>query len=443
MRAKSRTIECEPARVADVQAGSPAERAGLRAGDSILTIDGGRPRDVIDLYMALADGGEHLVDIEREGTAERSSLALSLGPEAPGIEMSEQIFDGVRTCENTCMFCFVDQLPEGLRKSVYIKDDDYRLSFLCGNFITLTNMTRADVKRVVRQRLSPLYVSLHSTDHSIRTRMFGNPEADSALKALKELLRAGIEVHIQIVLVRGVNDEERLDATLQDLSRHYRRVASIGVVPVGLSSGGRRTLPDRFGFDAESSARVIEQVAWWSGRFEGCGPYAADEFFFMAGEEPPGAAYYGSFDQTENGIGLARLFRDSFLEAVGSTPLGPGCAEGVALVTTPAGAWALDPLGIEAAGARILVCENTLFGSRVNVCGLLSGREVERVLGGADGVKVALVPDVMLDHLERFIDGVTLAQVAERTGVPLVKVPATGEGLLEAIVGTGEKGGRL
>lgn len=425
-----------------MQVGSPAERAGLRAGDRILTIDGGRPRDVIDLYMALADGGDHVVEVEREGTAAGSSLSLRLGPDAPGIEVSEQIFDGVRTCENACMFCFVEQLPEGLRKSVYIKDDDYRLSFLCGNFITLTNMTRSDVKRIVRQKLTPLYVSLHSTDHSIRTRMFGNPEADSALKVLKELLKAGIEVHLQIVLLRGVNDEQKLDATLDDLSRRYRKVASIGVVPVGLSSGGRKTLPDRFGFDAKSSASLIEQVAAWRGRFEGCGPYAADEFFFMAAEEPPGTAYYGSFDQTENGIGLARRFRDSFLEAADAAPLEPGCADGLALVTTPAGAWVLDPLGIERAGARLLACENTLFGPKVNVCGLLPGADVERTLAAAEGVELALVPDVMLDHMERFIDGVTLEQAADLTGVPLEKVTTTGEGLCGAMNDACRKGGR-
>ena len=185
MRGKARTIEYGPAPVAGVTSGSPAERAGLRTGDRIVSVDGTQPRDAIDFYLALAGGEEHHLEVERAGAGERGLLELHLGSEAPGIDLAAQVFDGVRTCENTCMFCFVDQLPEGLRKSVYVKDDDYRLSFLGGNFITLTNMTHADVKRVVRQRLSPLYVSLHSTDHSIRTRMFGNPEADSALKILK------------------------------------------------------------------------------------------------------------------------------------------------------------------------------------------------------------------------------------------------------------------
>ena len=442
MRGKSKTIECIPAPVESVESSSPAERAGLRPGDTIFSVDGMRPHDAIDLYLALADGGDHSLEVERAGMGKRSSVELHLDAEAPGIELSKQVFDGVRRCRNNCMFCFVDQLPEGLRKSVYVKDDDYRLSFLGGNFITLTNMTRADVKRIIHQRLSPLYVSLHSTDHSIRTRMFGNPEADSALKVLKELLRAGIEVHLQIVLLKGVNDEEKLDATLADLSRHYRGVASVGLVPVGLSTGGRKTLPDKFGFDAESSARVIEQLSAWTDRFEGCGPYAADEFFFMAAREPPEAEYYGAFEQTENGIGLARFFRDEFAEAVSSSSFGPGRRQSVALVTTPAGAWALGPLGVEAKGAKLLVCENSLFGSRVNVCGLLPGSDVERALAGAGDIEIALVPDVMLDDEERFIDGTTLAQVSERTGVRMRPVLTSGEALLEALGGAVGEGGK-
>ena len=441
MRGKSKTIECSPAPVASVECSSPAERAGLRPGDTIVSVDGRRPQDAIDVYLALADGGDHSLEVERADTGQRSCLELHLGAEAPGIELSKQVFDEVRTCQNNCMFCFVDQLPEGLRKSVYVKDDDYRLSFLGGNFITLTNMTRADVKRIIHQRLSPLYVSLHSTDHSIRTRMFGNPEADSALKVLKELLRAGIEVHLQIVLMRGVNDEEKLDATLADLSRHYKGVASVGVVPVGLSTGGRKTLPDKFGFDAEASARVIEQLSAWTDRFGGSGPCAADEFFFMAAQEPPVAEYYGAFEQAENGIGLARIFRDEFAGAVSVGSSEPGSGQGAALVTTPAGAWVLGPLGIEATGSELLVCQNGLFGSRVNVCGLLPGGNVESALAEAGDIELALVPDVMLDDEERFIDGVTLGEVSERTGVRMRPVRTSGEGLLKALVGAGGEGG--
>lgn len=181
MRDKGKTIECGPAPVAHVDAGSPAERAGLRAFDKILTIDGQPLRDLVDFYVAISEGPDHRLEVDREGT--RLYLDMRLGSETCGIEMSEQVFDRVRTCDNNCMFCFVDQLPAGLREPVYVKDDDYRLSFLSGNFITLTNVNRSDVKRIVRQRLSPLYVSLHATDPGVRKKMFGNPDAGGALKA--------------------------------------------------------------------------------------------------------------------------------------------------------------------------------------------------------------------------------------------------------------------
>ncbi|MHB8896288.1 MAG: PDZ domain-containing protein, partial [Candidatus Geothermincolia bacterium] len=219
---------CGPAPIAAVEPGSPAAEAGVLQGDRVMRIDGAPLRDVIDLYVPLASGGTVTLEIERDG--ELSEVTIDLGSRSAGIEIAEPVFGEVITCDNNCMFCFVDQLPEGLRRSVYIKDDDYRLSFLSGNFITLTNLTRADVKRITGERLSPLYVSLHSTETVVRKKMFGNPEAARSLKILKELMRAGIEVHVQIVLVKGVNDRDHLDITLQNLHDRYAAFGSIGVV---------------------------------------------------------------------------------------------------------------------------------------------------------------------------------------------------------------------
>lgn len=258
---------------------------------------------------------------------------------------------------------------------------------------------------------------------------------------MKEILAAHIRVHIQIVLMRGINDGAVLERTLADLHRDFRSVASIGVVPVGITVGGRRTLPDKYGFERESSAEVLEQLQRWRARFFQAGPFAADEFFFMAGEEPPAASYYGEFEQTENGIGLARLFRDSYAAAARHAPIAPGSCSGVALVSTPAGAWALCSLGIDPAGARVLDCGNSLFGSKVNVCGLLPGKDVAGALAQAPGLRLALIPDVMIDGESRFIDGETVEDVSRRAGVQVRAVPTRGEALVLELSRAAKAGG--
>jgi putative radical SAM enzyme (TIGR03279 family) len=418
-----------PAPVAGVEAGSAAEAAGIKAGDLMVRIDGRPLRDLIDVYVALSDDRPHAVEVRRGN--DTLVLDVDCGGTAPGLEVSEPVFGEVATCTNNCVFCFVDQLPEGLRQGVYLKDDDYRLSFLAGNFITLTNLGRADVRRIKKERLSPLYVSLHSTERGLRETMFGNPRAGRALKVLAGLLEDSIDIHIQIVVMRGLNDGEHLDRTLADLLERFSGVKTVGVVPVGLSEGGRKTLPPEYGHDRASAEAIIEQLEGWRTHFGDAGPFAADEFFFMAGQEPPDAGYYGEFEQLENGIGIARLFRDSFIDA-GGAPRDGRC-EGLALVTTAAGAWGLGRLGIEEAGVDLVVCENTLFGEKVNVCGLLPGQGAAAGLEQAAGARLALVPSVALDCEAEFIDGVTLGALSDAAGIAVEAVECSGRALAESL----------
>ena len=409
--------------------GTPADRAGIREGDLLLKVGGAPLRDVLDLYMGLAEHGPVDLELERGGAG--FTVAVEADGPATGLEVAEPVFGPVATCDNNCMFCFVDQLPEGLRGTLYVKDDDYRLSFLDGNFITLTNVDRSDVRRIKKDRLSPLYVSLHCTDVATRKKMFGNPEAGRALGVLKELLRAGIGIHAQVVLVRGINDGEHLDRTLRDIAGEYRGILSVGVVPVGMSSGGRRTLHDRYAFDRASSLRLLEQVHGWRERLSGTTLCAADEFFFMAGVQPPENEYYGTFDQLENGVGLVRRFRDQFAAAASLRPRGRGA--GATIVTGPAGAWALAPLGLERYGATTIVCENGLFGERVDVCGLLPGASVAQCLDAAGAASPVLVPSVALDDDSSFVDGVSLEEVSRLTGLDLKPVGCDGASLVDAL----------
>lgn len=419
-----------PAVVRSVEAGSPAERAGVQPGDRIQRIDGEYLRDMIDFQLLLLDDVAHSLEIERSGATVRVTVEALGRP--VGIEMEKAIFGDIMTCNNACMFCFIDQLPGGLRETMYIKDDDYRLSFLGGNFITLTNLENGDIRRIVEDRLSPLYVSLHATEPGLRGRIFGNPGADIALDALEAILDGGTRVHVQIVLIRGINDREKLDVTLDDIMSRFPGVSSVGVVPVGITTTGKTTLPMSFGHTRESASGLLEQLDHWRRILGGRGPYAADEFFYLAGEEVPAREYYNGYPQLENGIGLARKLIDEFKEAE-SRLGGTGKNGGTVVLSSPMGSWALSPLQLDRYGVSTVVCRNTLFGETVNVCGLLPGSDVARALGGARGAKTALLPDVALED-GVFIDGASPAGVSEFCGVDVVPVKVDGVCLAGALM---------
>ena len=416
-----------PAVVESVEPGSSAAEAGIRRGDRILTIDGRPLRDVIDCYVLLADGNVHALKVRRG--SRRMELSLDTGAGEPGIRFESALFGEVMKCNNRCVFCFVDQLPPGLRDSLYVKDDDYRLSFLEGNFITLTNLTGDDLKRIITDRLSPLYVSLHATDPALRKAIFGSAGANLALKVLAELLEEGIEIHVQIVLVRGMNDGANLDGTLGDISSKYGKVSSIGVVPVGMTSTGRRRSPPNTGYDRDSALNVLSQLDEWRKPLGTRGPYASDEFFYLAGEEPPPSDYYGEYPQAENGIGLARMLIDGLDSTMRRVEIKTISNE-TAVVTAPMGAWALEPLGLEGLGVKLLVCVNSLFGEGVTVAGLLPGNDIARKLRETAGIKRALVPGVSLSE-GSFIDGITLGQVSSQCGVEVKAIPVSASALLE------------
>ncbi|MCJ7653525.1 MAG: DUF512 domain-containing protein [Actinobacteria bacterium] len=418
-----------PAIVESIEPGSPAWGAGIRSGDRILSIERRPLRDVVDCYLLLAEGVKRQVRLERG--SRQIDVTLDTAAGSLGIEFASPVFGRVMTCNNHCMFCFVDQLPPGLRGTLYVKDDDYRLSFLEGNFITLTNLRRGDLKRIAAEGLSPLYISLHATNPTLRRVIFGNNIANRALKALATLLDAGIEVHVQLVLMRGVNDGGYLDETLEDIRLQYGKVSSIGVVPVGITTSGRRRLPVDMGYDSDSAVRVLSQVERWRKTLGEEVLFASDEFFYLAGESPPSSDYYAGYPQAENGIGLARMFADSIDKdkaGAGSIP----CLDGTAVVTSPMGAWALEPLELERLGVKLLICDNSLFGERVTVTGLLPGRDIARKLKVEPGVRRALVSEVSLSDC-RFIVDLSIEARSARGDVEIVAVQPCAGALMEAL----------
>lgn len=348
----------------------------IRRGDSILTVDGKVVNDFLDLYYHAAGFGPIALKIRQRGSNRTLTIRTRLLDRTARLEVQSPPF---RTCNNNCFYCFVDQLPLGLRKEVYFEDDDYRLSFLYGNFISLTNLRPHDIKRIAALRLSPLYVSVQTTDPGLRRRMFGNRQAGRVVEQLKQLIDAGIKLHAQVVLVPGFNDGPCLETTCQDLARLFPGVASIGVVPAGQTKFRSAPLP---ALDRHSARAVIQQTTQLREQFrKRFGPglvYLGDEFFFKSGRALPSARYYDGFPQIGNGIGMARAFLD---ETRRLRPL-PRTKARFLIVTGELARPLLAQLIARLETDRIDLCsvKNRFFGPSVTVSGLLAGQDIRPVL---------------------------------------------------------------
>ncbi|MGD0811822.1 MAG: DUF512 domain-containing protein, partial [Acidimicrobiales bacterium] len=299
-------------RVVAVAPGSPADRAGVQPGDEIVALDGQLPRDIIE-YQLLADQASLGLEVSRGGI-ELSLQVERDGGEPLGMEVDAALFDRVRTCDNHCEFCFIHQLPKGMRKSLYVRDDDYRLSFLYGNFTTLTRFTESDLERVLTEGLSPLFVSIHSTDPEVRARMLRNRRGATSLRWLRALLDGGIEVHGQVVVCPGVNDGDLLEATLAGVLDEYPELASVACVPLGVSRFNHEQAMRPHG--VAEAAVVVDLVEQWQEVFLACVGrrlvYAGDEYYLVAGRPFPELETYGAVAQHDNGIGMARAFEAAF-----------------------------------------------------------------------------------------------------------------------------------
>ncbi|HEX3540697.1 MAG TPA: DUF512 domain-containing protein [Acidimicrobiales bacterium] len=443
-------------RVVAVAPESPAARAGLAPGDEILAMGGQVPRDIIQ-YQLLAD--EPVLEFElRRGGLEMPVTVVRDGGEPLGIEVDAALFDQVRTCDNHCEFCFIYQLPKGLRKSLYVKDDDYRLSFLYGNFTTLTRFTESDLERVVTEGLSPLWVSIHATDPDIRSALLRNRRGATSLRWLRALLDHGVEVHGQVVVCPGINDGAVLEDTLAGVLDRYSELKTVACVPLGVSrytsEGGMRP------HTPAEAARVVAIIADWQETFlSALGRrmvFAADEYYLLTGAPFPTLDTYEELAQLENGVGLASAFAADFQgrsgghrpaggffqsvdgapaagyrapRAPGSVSLLPRPGAPVTVLTGEYGARVLAPL-VSPYG-RVLPIANTFFGGNIAVTGLLAGADVAAALAAAPVGERFLLPDVCLSG-GRFLDGLGLEDLPR----PVEVVPADGASLRRALDAT-------
>ena len=453
--------------VLDVLPGTPAQRAGIVAGDELVSINGIIPNDVIE-YQQLVDDVDPILSMLRNG--ETFETTVTKGEGTPlGLRLGSSIFDRVQTCDNHCEFCFIYQLPPGLRKSLYLKDDDYRLSFLYGNFTTLTRFTELDLSRVVDEKLGPLYVSIHATDPTVRAEMLRNRRGATSLRWLDALLDHDITVHGQVVLCPDINNGAVLERTLAETITRFPKLATLGIVPLGLSK--YNTEPNLRVHTPEEAAEDLEIIHFWQGRaLDALGRrvfQASDELYVQAGIDVPPAGHYEAYAQHENGIGMVRTFYDeiAILEN-GSPTTGPiatgewrsvpaAPAEGyravrhlaedpasrsgpVVIVTGRYGKAVIEPVidrleRLADRTIRIMEIPNNFFGGNTGVAGLMVGQDIiNGFASDSERVGTYVIPDVALSG-DMFIDDVPLSAIVDAARAPVVVAPATASGLLGAV----------
>ncbi len=420
-----------------IELGSIAQDLGWEIGDEIVSINGHPLQDIIDYRFYCAE--EYLKVIIRRGD-HSAEFEIEKDIDMPlGVDFEDILFDGVRTCGANCIFCFVEQLPKGLRKPLYLKDDDYRLSFLQGNFVTLANITEDDLERITTMRLSPLYISVHTTEQDLREKMLGR-KTPNILSQIDTLAKARISLHTQIVLCPGINDGMHLDRSIEDLADRYPTVQSIAIVPVGLSAHRRNKMPIN-SIEKCYSDDILKRVKIWQRRFTGqFGTrlvWAADEFYLNAGKPVPCAETYEGYPQIENGVGLVRQFKDSGYRAKGFLPKKLSRSVKITVVTGLLSAsllseWA-ETLHCENLTVRVQPITNNLFGEMVTVTGLIAGKDIIDQLRGQDLGDAIILPSVAVRD-GAFLDDVTIQEIEHELGCRAIVVEPRPYKLVRTII---------
>lgn len=434
-----------PVIISDVAKGSPADKKRIKPGDTLVSINGHDIADVLD-YSFYADDSELRVVTKRESGAFQIVRVEKEQGKDLGLIFETYLMDKKRSCKNKCMFCFIDQLPKGLRESLYFKDDDARLSFLFGNYITLTNLTEREVQRIMEMHISPVNISVHTMNPELRVKMMANPNAGEALKIVKRLADAGISINTQLVLCPGVNDGEELKYSLKELAALYPSVQSIAAVPVGITKF-REGLCHIEPYTKEQAAETVDIIEQFGNEFKKDHgtrlAFAADEFYLKAGRPIPDGEYYEEFAQLENGVGLWADLRDSFAKALSETEECPNAKERKISMATGTSAYPLINSLAQKAQEKfknlhieVTPIKNKFFGETINVAGLLTGTDLIDQLNGKDLGEELLIPSVMLrSEGDIFLDDLSPEDLEEKLKVKVTPVDNDGYALLSAMIG--------
>ncbi len=419
---------------------SIAEELEIEAGDELLTVNNSQIKDYIDYKYQISDDLVFFEIKKKDGEIWELEIEKEYDEDI-GIVFENPLMDNIKVCSNKCIFCFIDQMPRGMRKTLYVKDDDTRLSFLYGNFITLTNLSDDEIDRIIKYRISPIKVSVHTTDSELRKYMMGNDKDMDILEYLKKLIDANITVDCQIVLVRDVNDKDQLNKTINDLSSLHPGLRSVAVVPVGLTKH-REKLIDLKAFDKVSASEVVSQVTKLQNdllkkigtRFI----FIADEFYILSGNDYPSYEDYEDFDQLENGIGMCRLFKSQIKESLDSIKYKEVLKEEVTLVTGVAAYELMVEIAemiMKRVNVKINVVKitNNYFGDRITVSGLTTGKDIIEQLKDKNYKNIILPRNMINDNLV-MLDDIVIADLEKELNTKVEVCEVEGDSLLSLMV---------
>ncbi len=432
-------------KIKSVDPGSPGAYAGLRVGDVLLTANGKPIVDVLD-YKFYTYDPLLLLEVQGQDGTHHKIRVKKLEGQDLGVEFETYLMDHAHRCANNCVFCFVDQMPKGMRETLYFKDDDARLSFLMGNYITLTNLSQREIQRIIDLRISPINISVHATNPELRAELMGNRRAGESIAIMRRFAEAGIRMNCQIVACPGLNDGAELERTMRELAEMKNGVTSVAIVPVGLTKYREGLYPLRSYTAAEAGA-VIDKVEAFAGqcraRFDTAMFWCSDEFYLLANRPIPEDVYYEDYCQLENGVGMLRLLQVEFRGALRTMdevlePVAP-----FSVATGYSAGEVLQQLADEAAEAcggvehYVYPIQNDFFGHNITVAGLITGQDLIAQLKDKPLGARLLLPDCMLRyHQNVFLDDVTVEEVEAALGVPLVFTEQDGFQLLDAMLGT-------
>jgi putative radical SAM enzyme (TIGR03279 family) len=432
----------QPALITAIRPGSIAEEMGFEVGDRLVAINGTKPRDLIDYQFFCAEEILSLSVLDHAGRSHSLEIEKD-EDEDLGLEFETALFDGLIQCNNRCPFCFIDQQPDYLRETLHLKDDDYRLSFLYGSYLTLTNLPPAEWERIARLRLSPLFVSVHATEPDLRARLLKNPRAGQILEQLAWFQAHDLQLHAQVVLCPGINDGLHLEQTLRDLARYQGTVLSAAVVPVGLTRY-RPEADELRPATPEEARQIIRQVEALQSEFQKTlgtrFAWLSDEWYLLAGRKLPGVRHYEGYPQLGNGVGSLRRFLAEFQQAVKKLPHSVSPSRHLSWVVGTAVGECLAPVAeqlntVSGLKLKMFALSSPFWGKQVTVTGLLTGSDLLEGLADQDLGDALLLPALMIKDGKEFLDGLTLKEVSERLNIPILLIQGGAQALIALAIG--------